>query len=127
MRCALVERRRGADSGQKDSAWGWIEGEGGGDVASFRGVLDGGADDGLMAEVDTVEIANGEDAAAAGGGVLSRPLIGRGESSDGVLRGSDGNGDGTAGKRGRGRPRAHRKLKRGRAWFTHIAHDFAPR
>src|SRR5882757_5672961 len=55
----------------KDSARGWIESEGGGDVASFRGVLDGGADDGLMAEVDAVEIADGEDAAAPGGGVMS--------------------------------------------------------
>jgi len=33
----------------ENSAWGGIEGQGGGDVASFRGVLDGGADDGLMA------------------------------------------------------------------------------
>jgi hypothetical protein len=48
----------------QDSARGWIEGEGGGDVASFRGMLDGGADDGLMAEVDAIEIADGEDAAA---------------------------------------------------------------
>src|SRR5882762_9931732 len=53
----------------KDSARGWIEGQGGGDVSCFRGVLYGGADDGLMAEVDAVEIADGEDATSVGGGI----------------------------------------------------------
>src|SRR5712672_67596 len=94
----------------QDSARGGIEGQGGGDVASFRGVLDGGADDGLMAEVDAVEIADGEDAAAAGGGVMSGPLFGGGEGSDGALPGFGWGGDGTAGKR-RGGVDAHIELQ----------------
>jgi len=36
--------------------------------------------------VDAVEIADGEDAAAARRRVLSRPLFGRSEGSDGALR-----------------------------------------
>jgi hypothetical protein len=64
----------------QDSARRRVEGQRGGDVFSFRSVLDGGAQDGLVAEVNAIEITDGQNAAAPGGGVMSGPLFRRSES-----------------------------------------------
>src|SRR5690349_15683390 len=53
----------GGRFGAKDFARGGVEGERGGDVVCLRGALHGGAENGLMAEVDAIEVADGENAA----------------------------------------------------------------
>src|SRR5579859_427220 len=64
----------------EDFARGRVEGQRGGDVVGLRGALDGGAENGLVAQVNAVKIPDGEDAAATGCGVVRGPLLWRTES-----------------------------------------------
>ncbi len=63
----------------------------------FASALDNGTQDGLMAEMDAVEIADGEDAATVARGIVSGPGFGAGEDAHGgrpcgACRGSTGGG-----------------------------------
>jgi hypothetical protein len=90
MRCALVHsaRRR-------------VEGQRGGDGTAFRSSLRDRAQDCLMAEVNAVEVANGENAAASRRTVVGRPFFRVCQSDDfGGLRGTRGRDSG-AGSPGR--------------------------
>src|SRR5260370_18962733 len=76
-------KAQGSGFRAKDLAGRGIEGECGGHVARFLGAVDDGTQDGLMAEMDAVEIADGKNTAAAGGRIIRGPGFGAGEYSHG--------------------------------------------
>src|SRR5260221_248542 len=53
-----------------------VEGQRGGNIFCFARALNDGSQDGLMAQVNAVEVADGQNAAASGGSVMNGPFFG---------------------------------------------------